>query len=126
MVVRKIPKKKSKSKVSVHVRAKILRARMTPAEKHFWERLRKRQRGWRHQFKPQCVVHGYIPDFYCDTLKLAVEIDGRIHDRKDVKRNDALRTKRLRSHGVTVIRFRNRHVFSNCYQLLGLLETVCE
>jgi very-short-patch-repair endonuclease len=116
MTFLKIPKKRSKSKISVHVRAKILRARMTPAEKYFWERLRKRQQGWRHQFKPQCVVHGYIPDFYCDTLKLAVEIDGRIHDRKDVKRNDTLRTKR----------FRNRHVFSNCYQLLSQLETVCE
>jgi very-short-patch-repair endonuclease len=49
-----------------------------------------------------------------------------VHDRKDVKRNDALRTKRLRSHGVTVIRFRNRQVFSNTYELLSLLEEVCE
>lgn len=126
MTVRKIPKKRCRSKISVHVRAKILKARMTKAEKHFWERLRRRQREWTHQFKPQCVVHGYIPDFYCDTLKLAVEIDGRIHDRKDVKRNDALRTRRLRSHGVTVIRFRNRQVFSNTYTLLSVLEEVCE
>lgn len=126
MMVRKVIKRRSRSKLPVHVRAKILRARMTRAEKHFWERLRKRQREWRHQFKPQCVVHGYIPDFYCSTLKLAVEIDGRVHDRKDVKRNDALRTKRLRSHGVTVIRFRNRQVFSNTYELLSLLEKVCE
>jgi very-short-patch-repair endonuclease len=64
------------------------------------------------------------PDFYCPSLFLAVEIDGRIHDRKNVKRNDRIRTRRLNKHGVTVIRFKNSDVFSGVQKLLDILEEV--
>jgi very-short-patch-repair endonuclease len=97
---------------------------MTRAEALFWNRLKKRQKTWEHQFQPQQVVYGYIPDFYCETLKLAVEIDGKVHDRKDVKRNDRLRTRRLKKQGVTVIRFRNADVFTRAHRLIDLLEEV--
>jgi len=98
---------------------------MTKAEALFWRHLKVRQKAWKHQFRPQQIVIGYIPDFYCEELRLAVEIDGRVHERKDVKRNDALRTRRLNRAGVTVLRFKNRNVFSEVHHLLSLLEKVC-
>ena len=97
---------------------------MTRAEALFWHRLKKRQKTWEHQFLPQQVVYGYIPDFYCETLKLAVEIDGKVHDRKDVKRNDRLRTRRLNKQGVTIVRFRNADVFTRVERLISCLEEV--
>ena len=97
---------------------------MTRAEEMFWKYLKKRQRGWEHQFRPQVVVCGYVPDFYCDSLNLAVEIDGRVHDRKDVRRNDRIRTRRLNKQGVTVVRFKNSDVFGRLTYLLNLLEEV--
>lgn len=107
---------------SIHEFALLLRNHMTRAEAVFWRHLKKWQKGWTHKFKPQVVIHGYVADFYSDTLKLAVEIDGRVHDRKDVKRRDRLRTRRLVRQGITVVRFKNYQVFSNVHQLMRLLE----
>ena len=121
---RKIPRSKNRCKAATEAYAVILRKHMTKAEALFWKFLRKRQSDWEHKFEPQVVVHGYIPDFYCPSLFLAIEIDGRVHDRKDVKRNDKLRTRRLNKHGVTVIRFRNSDVFSGVQKLLDILEDV--
>ncbi len=117
------PKRKYKT---VEQTALLLRDNMTKAEIYLWTRLRKKQRNWTHKFQPQVPVHGYIPDFYCDTLQLAVEIDGRIHLRADVRRNDRLRTRRLSRMGVTVIRFCNQFVFNNPDKILSILEEVCE
>mgnify|MGYP003655851657 CR=1 FL=1 len=121
---RKIPRKKKRCKAATEAYALILRKNMTKAEALFWKFLKKRQKTWLHTFDPQAVVHGYIPDFYCPSLFLAVEIDGRIHDRKNVKRNDRIRTRRLNKHGVTVIRFKNSDVFSGVQKLLDILEEV--
>jgi very-short-patch-repair endonuclease len=117
------PKRKYRT---VEQTALLLRKHMTKAESYLWTRLRKRQRDWTHKFEPQVPVHGYIPDFYCEALQLAVEIDGRIHLRADVRRNDKIRTRRLNRMGVTVIRFNNQMVFNNPDKILDILEEVCE
>lgn len=121
---RKVPRCPKRCKTSTANYALQLRNNMTRAEALFWSRLKKRQKTWEHKYLPQQVVHGYIPDFYCDTLRLAIEIDGKVHDRKDVKRNDRLRTRRLNKHGVTVVRFRNADVFTHVHRLISLLEEV--
>lgn len=122
---RKIPRNPKRCKTSTEAYALHLTKHMTRAEALFWARLKKQQKTWEHTFKPQQVVIGYIPDFYCETLKLAIEIDGRVHDRKDVKRNDKLRTRRLNKAGVTVVRFRNADVFTRVYCLISILEEIC-
>jgi very-short-patch-repair endonuclease len=95
---------------------------MTKAEAAFWRVLKVRQKEWTIKFSPQQVVGGYVPDFYCEALKLAIEIDGRIHDRKDVKRNDSRRTCNLNRMGVTVIRFKNSEIFSNAHRICSIIE----
>jgi len=122
---RKVPRSPKRCKTSTEAYALHLAKHMTRAEALFWNRLKKRQKTWEYKFLPQQVVIGFIPDFYCEALKLAIEIDGKVHDRKDVKRNDKLRTKRLKNVGVTVVRFRNADVFSRVNCLLDLLATVC-
>ena len=46
-------------------------------------------------------------------IKLIVEVDGSIHDVKDVKENDKKREDDLRGWGNTIIRFTNENVFKN-------------
>ena len=103
----------------------LLRKRMTKAEVFFWTRLKKAQKDWKHQFEPQVVVGQYIPDFYCESLKLAIELDGSIHKVKSVKKHDSHRTKVLNRMGVTVIRYQNSQVYGIWRSILNQLERVC-
>ena len=103
----------------------LLRKRMTKAEVFFWTRLKKAQIHWEHQFRPQVVVGQYIPDFYCESLKLAIELDGSIHKVKSVKKHDSHRTKVLNRMGVTVIRYQNSQVYGIWRSILNQLEQVC-
>ncbi len=62
----------------IFAKAKILRQKMTTAEKLLWQRLKENQLGYR--FKPQHPIDIFIADFYCHALKLVIEVDGQIHD----------------------------------------------
>ena len=55
--------------------ARGLRKRSTPAEKILWKRLRNRGVGGL-KFKRQKHIGRYRVDFYCDKLKLALEVEG--------------------------------------------------
>jgi very-short-patch-repair endonuclease len=89
--------------------AKRLRKRMTPAEKVFWEHVRRRRfPGYR--FRRNHPLEGFCVDFYCDRLRLVIEIDGEIHNY--TVEYDQARTKVLESLGIRVIRFTNQEVFS--------------
>lgn len=58
--------------------ARRLRRRATASEKLAWELLRNR-RLLGLKFRRQQVIRGYVVDFYCAELRLALEIDGGIH-----------------------------------------------
>ena len=89
--------------------AKLLRARMTPAEETLWEALRNDAAGAR--FRRQHPIGRFVLDFYCASRKLAVEVDGSVHDgREDL---DAERSAALALRGIRVIRFRNEEVLAN-------------
>jgi very-short-patch-repair endonuclease len=55
-------------------------------------------------------VGGFVVDFYCAELKLAVEIDGARHDQPERRARDAHRTRALAALGVRVVRIRNSAV----------------
>jgi very-short-patch-repair endonuclease len=55
------------------------------------------------KFRRQQPIRGYIVDFYCAEQRLAVEIDGPIHDEEDRAWYDFVRDVRLADHGVLVI-----------------------
>ncbi|MCX5809775.1 MAG: HsdR family type I site-specific deoxyribonuclease [Proteobacteria bacterium] len=83
-----------------------LREKQTPAEAIFWELLRNR-RFLDLKFRRQHQIGQYIVDFYCDEIKLVVELDGEIHSSSEQKKHDSVRDKYLSSSGYAVLRFKN-------------------
>ena len=61
--------------------ARELRKESTKEEKKVWEILRDR-RFLNLKFRRQHDIEGFIVDFYCHDLRLAIEIDGKVHDRQ--------------------------------------------
>jgi very-short-patch-repair endonuclease len=84
--------------------AKQLRREMTPAERRLWRALRGNALDGLH-FRRQHVIEGYIADFYCDAAKLAIELDGGVH--QEQWQYDESRDKAISSLGVTVLRISN-------------------
>lgn len=118
--------RKSRPPIPLEKFAILLRKHMTKAESFFWSRLKKSQKDWRHQFRPQVPVGQFVPDFYCESLKLALELDGSIHKLKSVRRNDLRRTRILNRMGVTVVRYQNSQIFGCWRNILSQLREVCE
>ncbi len=54
--------------------AKLLRGRMTPAERRLWQAIRNKLLRGLH-FRRQQIVSGFIVDFYCHSAALAVEVE---------------------------------------------------
>lgn len=82
-----------------------LRDNATHAETILWGYLKQKPMGYK--FRRQHPYAVYILDFYCHALKLVIEVDGEIHNRKDVKENYAIRQKAIENDGLKVIRFEN-------------------
>ena len=93
-----------------------LRANTTKSEELLWKHIRKRQSLGRKFIRQHAIVYEsyndeyffFIPDFYCHAEKLALELDGKIHDftkNKDAKRDEILRNQRIQ-----VIRIKNEEL----------------
>jgi cyclase len=89
-------------------RAEELRKNPTEDEKLLWLYLKRNQLGVR--FKRQHPIWMYIADFYCHELKLVIEVDGSIHNLKQVMEHDIIREEDISSFGIKVIRFSNNEV----------------
>ncbi len=94
-------------------RAQNLRIQSTPAEKHFWNSLRKMPFYESTTFNRQKPIGNYIVDFYCHSFQLVIEIDGDSHGKPVTQSNDMKRTEFLEAQGLTVQRFTNREVMDN-------------
>jgi len=92
-------------------RARKLRGNMTDAELRLWHSLRRDQLKGLH-FRKQHPVGPFTLDFYCPSLRLAVEVDGG-QDAEQVKQADDRRTGWLAERGVVVVRYWNNDVLSN-------------
>ncbi len=90
--------------------ARKLRQNMTDSEKKLWEHLsNKKLNGLR--FRRQHPIGRYIVDFYNHENKIAIEVDGDIHDKQ--KSYDKNRDEYLLACGYTVIRFTNDEIEKN-------------
>ena len=95
-----------------------LRNNPTRAEALLWERLSKNQiEGIR--FRRQHPFNKYVPDFYAHSIKLVVELDGKIHDEKSVKFTDEDREMNLKLHGLHIIRFPNEEIYHNIEKVVA-------
>jgi very-short-patch-repair endonuclease len=84
--------------------AKRLRHEMTAAERILWKALRRNAVDGFH-FRRQQVIGGHVVDFYCDAAKLAIELDGGVHE--DQWKYDEARDRRISRAGVRVLRISN-------------------
>ena len=62
------------------------------------------------KFRRQVVLYGFVVDFYCAELKLAIELDGGIHDAEGIVDYDRARGEHLSRHGIRVRRIRNNEL----------------
>lgn len=92
----KVFKRVRKTKVS-----RELRRDGTDSENLVWGMVRDRK-VLGYKFRRQHVIRGFILDFYCAELKLALEIDGKIHDGQ--KDQDRLRQEALERLGIEFLR----------------------
>ena len=101
--------------------ARQLRQNMTLGEVLLWQRLKRKQmRGY--DFDRQRPIDRYIVDFYCNDLKLAIEIDGSSHDSEEAKVNDEIRQERLEFLGVRFLRFTDTDVKRNMEMVVDSIE----
>lgn len=99
--------------------ARRLRAETTRAEDHLWTLLRGR-RFEGLKFRRQAPVAGKIVDFLCPELKLAIELDGGIHDLRVVE--DAERDLLIAEAGFLVLRSGNETFLRNPNVLLDAIR----
>ena len=94
----------SQMETTEHTRnlAKRLRRRMNFPEKRLWTQLRANRLDGVH-FRRQHPIGPYILDFFCARIRLAVEVDGEIHNDDDRKSRDAVREAWLARQGVVTL-----------------------
>jgi len=110
----------------VFKKAKELRRYETDSEKLLWSKLSRNQVAGQH-FRRQHPINKFIADFYCTKLKLAIEVDGSIHDLPENKRYDIGRSNILNDFGIKVIRFTNKQILNDLDNSVEIiLKTVTE
>jgi very-short-patch-repair endonuclease len=102
--------------------ARRLRREMTDSERLLWARLRRNQINGLH-FRRQHVISGFIVDFYCIKAKLAMEVDGGIHNLQS--QQDTIRDDILNSHGIRVKRATNDRVVSSINDVILEISKIC-
>lgn len=100
---------------------KLLRKQQTFTEKILWIHLRKHQ-ALGYKFRRQYSVDHFVIDFYCPELKLAVELDGDVHDLPEQKEYDEARQKYLEEFGIKFIRIKNDEFLSNPNKAFSKIE----
>ena len=103
-------------------RAEELRKNQTAGEKLLWVHLKRNKLGVR--FKRQHPIWMYIADFYCHELKLVIEVDGSIHNVKEVMENDIIRQEDILSFGIKVIRFSNKEINTDIVSVLDRIQCI--
>ena len=102
-----------------------MRRSPTGGEVVLWHNVRSRRlRGL--EFRRQHEIGPFIVDFYCEEVKLAVEIDGAPHFEPEGRAYDARRTAWLKQHGVTVIHFENNDPVVNPGRMLEQIGRVVD
>ena len=92
-------------------RARNLRRRMSLPEVLLWQSLRKRPRGLK--FRRQHQTGACVLDFYCLDARLAIEVDGMVHDNAEQAEHDGRRDAWLVSHGIETRRIAASDVLTN-------------
>ena len=102
--------------------ARELRKDQTEAESIIWKYIRGSKLNG-YKFRRQYAIGRYIADFYCCEARLAIEIDGKIHELGDRKEYDQVRQIEIEARNIKVLRFRNEDIFN---RLDCVLQSIIE
>ena len=105
--------------------ARQLRQNATKAEVILWQKL-KRDQMHGYDFHRQKPIDEYIADFFCNKLRLAIEVDGYSHGILEVWEKDVAKTKRLNELGIYVLRFSDNQVLHDMENVLLVIEDYIE
>ncbi|WP_320017785.1 endonuclease domain-containing protein [Labilibaculum manganireducens] len=105
-----------------------LRCNPTLSEKLLWKYIRNRKLLGRKFLRQHAIIYDhyedenffFIPDFYCEAEKLAIELDGKVHDFTKVR--DVKRDEILTDMGIKVVRFKNEELI-NMPTVLAKIES---
>jgi very-short-patch-repair endonuclease len=102
--------------------ARQLRNNSTKAEVRLWQKI-KRKQFWGYDFHRQKPIDNYILDFFCNELMLGIEIDGYSHQIVEVYKKDIIKEEKIKSFGITLLRFTDNQVFNDMDNVLRALES---
>lgn len=101
-------------------RAEALRKSQTQTEIILWNYLRQKPLGYK--FRRQHPLSYYVADFYCHSLKFVIEIDGGVHQDRDVAVNDIERQRNLEAAGIRFLRFIDQQVLYELENVITIIE----
>ncbi|WP_029548882.1 endonuclease domain-containing protein [Rhizorhabdus wittichii] len=104
-------------------RARRLRRELTLPEGLLWRVLRQRPGGFK--FRRQHPAGGYVLDFYCTEVRVAIEVDGMAHDMGSRLERDAVRDAWLADRNVLVARIPARGVLADMAAVVEHIVAVC-
>lgn len=102
--------------------ARKLRNNSTKSEVKLWRCL-KGKKMLRYDFHRQKPIGNFILDFFCNKLKLAIELDGYTHTFEEVADNDKIKYEKLKEHGISLLRFHDEDVMNN---IDGVVEVILD
>ena len=100
--------------------ARQFRKSPTKSEEMVWKALRNRS-FMGLKFRRQYVIEGYILDFYCSDLNLAIEIDGGIHQEQE--KDDKRREEIIGQFGIVFYRIPSACIEQNIHGILSELAS---
>ena len=74
------------------------------------------------KFRRQYSVDGYVVDFYCPRIHLAIEIDGKQHRNANSKVYDNYRDRYLQAFNIRTIRFNNEEVVNDINSVIDKIK----
>ena len=101
--------------------ARELRRNATKSEVRLWQKL-KRDQMHGFDFHRQKPIDEYIVDFFCNRLRLAIEVDGYSHEILEVWERDVKKNNRLNELGIQVLRFSDAQVLKDMDNVLQAIK----
>ena len=108
------------NKTTEKEKRRTLRNEMTYCENIMWIHLRRKQLGVR--FLRQYSVDQFVIDFYSPEIKLAIELDGSVHEDPDQKAYDVERQKYLEKFYINFLRITNDELMGNTNMVFKKIE----
>lgn len=104
-------------------RARKLRSDMSLPETILWRELRNRPGGFK--FRRQHPAGSYVLDFYCASVRLAIEVDGFAHDNQSAAERDSRRSEWLRSQHIATTRLPAQLILKDVEAVTIRIAEIC-